>query len=70
MNHHKKKQAENRKKKRMYTPEGYINDPLDAQCPYCEKKYQACSNVDSLSRFWARQICKKLKSSNSSKNII
>ena len=38
MNHRKHKQAENLKKKKMYTPEGYINDPPDEKCPYCGEK--------------------------------
>jgi hypothetical protein len=59
MNHRKRKQAENQKKKRMYTPEGYVSDPPDAQCPYCGKKQKPCSHVNSLSRAWARDVCKK-----------
>lgn len=59
MNHRKHKQAENLKKKRMYTPEGYISDPPDAQCPYCGEKQKACSHVNSLSRAWARGACAK-----------
>jgi hypothetical protein len=31
MNHRKRKQSENLKKKRMYTPDGYIADPPDAK---------------------------------------
>jgi len=37
MNYRKRKRLENQKKKRMYTPEGYVNDPPDAKCPYCGK---------------------------------
>jgi hypothetical protein len=59
MNHRKHKQAENQKKKRMYTPEGYINDPADATCPHCGKKSRPCSYVNSLSRAWARDACSK-----------
>lgn len=59
MNHRKRKQRENLKKKRMYTPDGYIADPVDAKCPYCGKSQKPCSNVNSLSRAWARQACKK-----------
>jgi hypothetical protein len=59
MNHKKRKQQENQKKKRMYTPEGYITDPPDAKCPYCGKHQKPCSNVNSLSRAWAREFCKK-----------
>ena len=59
MNHHKHKQAENQKKKRMYTPEGYIKDPPDSECPYCRKKQKSCSYVNSLSRAWARSVCKR-----------
>jgi hypothetical protein len=59
MNHRKRKQSENQKRKRMYTPEGYLADPPDAQCPYCNKKQKACSHVNSLSRAWARGACKK-----------
>lgn len=58
MNHHKHKQAENQKKKRMYTPEGYLSDPPDAKCPYCGEKQKPCSYVNSLSRSWARSACK------------
>lgn len=43
----------------MYTPEGYISDPQDTKCPYCGKTQKPCSNVNSLSRAWARQACKK-----------
>lgn len=59
MNHRKRKQAENQRRKRMYTPEGYINDPKDAICPYCGKKQSPCSYVNSLSRAWARDACSK-----------
>ena len=59
MNHRKRKQSENQKKKRMYTPDGYIKDPPDAKCPYCGKKMKACSHVNSLSRAWARDACSK-----------
>jgi hypothetical protein len=59
MNPHKRKQSENQKKKRMYTPDGYISDPPDAQCPYCGKKQKSCSHVNSLSRAWARSACAK-----------
>lgn len=31
MNHRKRKQVENQKRK-VYTPEGYIKDPPDAVC--------------------------------------
>lgn len=59
MNHRKYKQSENLKKKKMYTPEGYLSDPPDAKCPYCGKSKKACSYVNSLSRSWARDACKK-----------
>jgi hypothetical protein len=59
MNHRKHKQSENQKKKRMYTPEGYVGDPPDAKCPHCGKKGKSCSYVNSLSRAWARSICAK-----------
>jgi len=59
MNHRKKKQSENLKNKKMYTPDGYINDPPDAKCPYCEKSKKSCSYVNSLSRAWARNECAK-----------
>ena len=65
MNHRKHKQAENQKRKRMYTPEGYIKDPPDAECPYCGKKQKPCSYVNSLSRFWARSACKKINNRKS-----
>ncbi len=59
MNHRKYKQSINQKKKMMYTPEGYIQDPSDSICPYCGKKQKPCSHVNSLSRAWARSACKK-----------
>ena len=59
MNHRKRKQAENQKKKRIYTPEGYVSDPPDAECPYCGKKQKSCSYVNSVSRAWARDTCAK-----------
>ena len=59
MNHRKHRQSENQKKKRMYTPEGYIADPPDASCPYCGEKQKPCSYVNSLARAWARGACKK-----------
>lgn len=59
MNYRKRKQSENQKKKRMYTPEGYIKDPPDAECPYCGEKKKPCSFINSLSRAWSRQACKK-----------
>ena len=65
MNHHKHKQAENQKSKRMYTPEGYIKDPPDEKCPYCGEKQKPCSYVNSLSRAWARSACKKINSCKS-----
>ena len=59
MNHRKHKQSENLKNKKMHTPEGYLNDPPDAVCPYCEKSGRSCSYVNSLSRAWSRDTCKK-----------
>ena len=59
MNHRKHKQSENIKNKKMHTPEGYLNDPPDAVCPYCEKSGRSCSYVNSLSRAWSRDACKK-----------
>jgi hypothetical protein len=59
MNYRKKKQSENQKKKRMYTPEGYLKDPPDAKCPYCGETKKSCSHIDSLSRAWARSACAK-----------
>ena len=59
MNHQKKIQLENQKKKRMYTPDGYISDPPDEKCPYCGQKQKSCSYVNSLSRAWARSACAK-----------
>ncbi len=50
----------------MYTPEGYVNDPPDAECPYCGKKQKSCSHVNSLSRAWARSACAKKHSTKSS----
>ncbi len=59
MNYRKLKQNENKKRKKMYTPEGYVNDPPGAKCPHCGKSNKSCSHVDSLSRAWARDICAK-----------
>ena len=59
MNHRKRKRVENQKKRRMYTPEGYINDPPDTKCPYCGKTRKPCSYVNGLSRAWARDACFK-----------
>lgn len=64
MNNRKRKQSNNLKKKRMYTPEGYINDPPDAKCPYCGKVNKACSYVNSLSRAWSRDACSKKNTKN------
>ncbi len=66
MNHRKRKQSENQKKKRMYTPDGYVGDPPDAECPYCGKKQKSCSHVNSLSRALARSACAKKHSTKSS----
>jgi hypothetical protein len=57
MNHRKHKQADNLKKRRMYTPEGYVGDPPDAKCPHCGESGKSCSHVNSLSRAWARSAC-------------
>ena len=43
----------------MYTPDGYLKDPPDAKCPYCGKSDKSCSYVNSVSRAWARDACKK-----------
>ena len=59
MNHRKHKQEQNKKKKRMYTPDGYISDPPDAKCPYCGEIKKPCSHINSLSRAWVRDACKK-----------
>jgi len=59
MNHRKHKQSENLKKKKMYTPEGYVGDPPDAKCPYCGESGKSCSHINSLSRAWARSACQK-----------
>ena len=42
---------------KVYTPEGYLGDPSDAECPYCGEKNKPCSHVNSLARGWARQAC-------------
>jgi hypothetical protein len=65
MNHRKHKQSENLKNKKMYTPEGYLNDLPDAKCPYCGESSKSCSHIDSVSRAWARDFCKK---KNNTKN--
>jgi hypothetical protein len=59
MNHRKHKQSENLKKKRMYTPDGYLKDPPDAKCPYCGEYGKVCSYLNSWSRSWARDACAK-----------
>ncbi len=59
MNYRKYKREENIKKKKMYPPEGYLKDPSDAKCPYCGEYKKSCSYVNSLSRAWARDACKK-----------
>ena len=58
MNHKKHKQSENARKpkKEIYNP--YANDPSDVKCPYCGQRGKSCSNVNSLSRGWARGACK------------
>jgi hypothetical protein len=43
----------------MYTLDGHLKDPPDAECPYCGEKKKSCSYVNSLSRAWARDACKK-----------
>lgn len=49
----------------MYTPEGYLNDPPDAKCPYCGEKNKSCSYLNSLNRIWSRDECaKKNKNKN------
>jgi uncharacterized OB-fold protein len=65
VNHRKRKQLENQRKK-VYTPEGYISDPPDAVCPHCGEKQKSCSYVNSLSRAWARSACAKKHSTKSS----
>ncbi len=65
MNHRKRKQLENQRRK-VYTPEGYISDPPDAVCPHCREKQKSCSYVNSLSRAWARSACAKKHSTKSS----
>jgi prepilin signal peptidase PulO-like enzyme (type II secretory pathway) len=70
MNYRNRRQAENLKKKRMYTPDGYIADPPDSMCPHCKQKQKSCSYVNSLSRAWARSACaKKSKFNNETKQI-
>jgi prepilin signal peptidase PulO-like enzyme (type II secretory pathway) len=65
MNYRKHKQVENHKKKKMYTPEGYVGDPPDAKCPHCGESGKSCSYVNSLSRAWARGACAKKHNSSS-----
>ena len=65
MNHRKRKQLENQRRK-VYTPEGCISDPPDAVCPHCGEKQKSCSYVNSLSRAWARSACAKKHSTKSS----
>jgi hypothetical protein len=59
MNHRKHKQTENSRKpkKEIYNP--YANDPPDAKCPYWGLSGKPCSHLNSLSRAWARDACKK-----------
>ena len=58
MNHRKHKQAENSRKPKKEKYNSYENDPPDAKCPYCGESRKSCSNVNSLSRAWARSACK------------
>ena len=62
MNHRKRKQQENYNKtwfhkKEKYNP--YSSDPEDAKCPYCGLSGKPCYHLNSLSRAWARDACKK-----------
>ena len=59
MNHRKHKQAENAKKSKKEFYDSFANDPPDAVCPSCGKSGKGCSYVNSLSRAWSRDACKK-----------
>jgi len=59
MNHRKRKQVENSKRPKKDIYKSYANDPLDAKCPHCGQSGKGCSFVNSLSRAWARSVCKK-----------
>ena len=59
MNHRKYKQQQNLRKPKKEKYDLFINDPPDAKCPYCGEKKKSCSHVNSLSRAWAREACKK-----------
>jgi len=37
----------------------YPDDPPDSQCPYCGEGGKPCSNVNSLTRAYARGVCAK-----------
>jgi hypothetical protein len=57
--HHYKHKRELNKKTLKKNADVYANDPSVAKCPYCGKSKRPCSHIDSLSRAWAREICKK-----------
>jgi hypothetical protein len=59
MNYRKRKQQENLKKPKKEKNTSYENDPIDSKCPYCGKSKRGCSYVNSLSRAWMRDVCKK-----------
>lgn len=56
---HPRKHKQKLNKTRKLEINRFDSDPLDAQCPYCEKIKSPCSHVDSLSRAWARYACKR-----------
>ena len=60
MNSRKKKREQNLNKIKKKNYDSFENDPSDAVCPYCGKYKRSCSYVNSLSRAWARDICKKI----------
>jgi hypothetical protein len=37
----------------------YPNDPLHIKCPYCGKFQIECSNINNMTRAYARNICAK-----------
>jgi hypothetical protein len=59
MNHRKHKQTENARKPKKEQYNSYSSDPPDAKCPYCGLSGKPCSHLNSLSRAWARDACKK-----------
>jgi len=58
MNHRKHKQQKNLRKLKKENYDPFVNDPVDAKCPYCGEGRKICSYLNSLNRAFARSICK------------